>query len=774
LQEKIHPLENHIEIFLAAFSLLFIEVIFFKTALYILDYMHALMSVAYALCGLAMGAVWAHRMERLSGNGVFLIKLLLVVSLFLSFLNFAFFSSFLFLSPVLILPFAAGNTLISYYLKEKNAYGVYFADLMGAALGVISATVFIPALREENCFLLVGILVLLTIRPHQVPKKAIRAGVLTAILAGMGILGSNLSLDWINLAKITRPGSDSPREKIFSFSDQFELLHSKGSNVQRVDILSPYSPGAVYGNPPPLLYSAYNGLVNDVVRPESYLDLSYRYDPRVIYGLVEKPDFLVIGASAEGVVKTGAAHGGTVTGLEINPQIVDLMKGPLLSYSRNAYDLMKNLYIMDARTYLAAHQEKFDIITLMNSHMARQSGIIGPPEFLHTREAMDAYWDHLTEKGFMVFEEKYYGDFGKLSSVKILNTALEVLKSRGIQNPGNHLFVYHWILNGLSVLGDPSQSNVSHIMIVVKKSGFSQEDWAAVNRWSSRVEYYYSPTHNLMEIFPEDENPTEFTALIRGILSENPESSKQGSTHDFSVLTDDKPFPWSVDKYHALIKSYLVKTGMVFLTILMGLVVYGARVEKTGFNSSFLLLFAYFALTGLGYFVIEIGLMNFYQIFVGSPTYAFVFILGTLLLSSGIGSWFFQQSERKSPGLIFSFILLGCAFHLFFGRQVISMIGAGPLHNAVIIALMVFPLGFCMGIPFPFGIEMAKIARGRNSSPIFFAANALFSAFAVLFGFYLTVAHGFKATFGMGILIYGVSFLLITVLKTSAHKKVHM
>ncbi|MBU4053307.1 MAG: hypothetical protein KKA41_02980, partial [Proteobacteria bacterium] len=63
---------------------------------------------------------------------------------------------------------------------------------------------------------------------------------------------------------------------------------------------------------------------------------------------------------------------------------------------------------------------------------------------------------------------------------------------------------------------------------------------------------------------------------------------------------------------------------------------------------------------------------------------------------------------------------------------------------------------------------------GRNSSPIFFAANALFSAFAVLFGFYLTVAHGFKATFGMGILIYGVSFLLITVLKTSAHKKVHM
>jgi hypothetical protein len=770
LKEKTRAFENHQEVFLTAFSLLFIEILFFKTALYILDYLHALMAVAYALCGLAAGAVAAHRMDTLSNKGLFWIKILLVFSLFLCFLNFVFFSSFLFLSPVLILPFAAGNVLISYYIKENNAHGVYFADLAGAATGVMCATFILPGLREENCFLLVGIVVLFSIRPLQAGRKSIRVAALASGILGLVLLGLNLHLDWINLARITIPSKETTREKIFHHHE-LDLLYSKGSNVQRIEVLSPYFPQAGDDEAPPILYVAFNGLVNDVVRPENYDRLAYRYDPRVIYGLVEKPDFLVIGTSAEGVVKTAAAHGGKVTGLEINPQIVELMKGPLLSYSKNAYDLLESLHTMDARTYLNAHSNPFDIITLMNSHMARQSGLIGPPEFLHTREAIQAYWTHLTDEGYLVFEEKYYRDSGTMSSIKILATILDVLKAQGVQNPGRHLFVYHWILNGLSILGDPGQSSVSHVMIVVKKSPFSPANWEAVRNWATRVEFYYRPTHDLVEIFPVDEKPSEFTSRVRDIITESHGSSYLRASNDFSVITDDKPFPWSVDKDHTLIKSYLIKIGLVCLLILMGLAVYGVRVEKTVFSAKLLLLWAYFALTGLGYFVIEIGLMNFYQIFMGSPTHAFIFILGALLLSSGMGSWFSRRFAPRGSLLTFTLILIICAFHQFFGRQIISILGAGPLHNSTIIALMVFPLGFCMGIPFPLGIETAKTGLGRDRAAIFFAVNTLFSAFAVIFGFYLSVAHGFKNTFATGIGLYAVSFLIIAALFHLFHQK---
>lgn len=770
MKEKKRVLENHLEVFLTAFSLLFIEILFFKTALYILDYLQALMVVAYALCGLAAGAVAAHRMATLSNRRLFGIKLLLVFSLFLCFLNFVFFSSSLFLSPVLILPFAAGNILISYYMKENNAHGVYFADLGGAATGVLCATFFLPVLREENCFLLVGIVILFSIRPLQAGTKTIRVTMGVAAILGLALLGLNLHLDWINFARITIPSKPSPREKIFHHHD-LDLLYSKGSNIQRIEVLSPYAFQAWEDEAPPILYVAFNGLVNDVVRPENHDRLTYRYDPRVVYGLIEKPDFLVIGTSAEGVVKTGAAHGGKVTGLEINPQIVALMKGPLLSYSKNAYDLLESLHTLDARTYLNTHPKPFDIITLMNSHMARQSGLMGPPEFLHTREAIHAYWTHLTDQGFMVFEEKYYRDSGMMSSIKILATILDVLKAQGVQNPGNNVFVYHWILNGLSILGDPGQSTVSHVMIVVKKRPFSPTHWEAVQDWANRVRFYYRSTHELVEIFPVDEKPSEFTRRVRDILMESPGSSTLRDTNDFSVITDDKPFPWSVDKNHTLIKSYLLKIGLVCLGILLGLAVYGVRVEKTLLSAKLLLLWAYFALTGLGYFVIEIGLMNFYQIFMGSPTHAFIFILGALLLASGMGSWFSRRFTPRGSLLTFCLILIGCAFHLFFGRHIMSILGAGPLHNSMIIALMVFPLGFCMGIPFPLGIETAKAGLGRDRAAIFFAVNTLFSAFAVIFGFYLSVAHGFQTTFATGIALYAVSFLIIAALFRLFHQK---
>ena len=745
-----------VEIFLMAFSLLFIEVLFFKTALYIRDYLNALLTVSYALSGLAIGAVIAHFCRRLSEMQIFFIKFIFIVSILLSFLNFIYFSNILFLSPVLILPFSAGNIMISYFLKQYHASRVYFFDLTGAAAGVISSLAFIPLLREENCFILVITVTLISSCFNLEKRKAVLIPVMTAAVISLGLLGYNLRFDPINLARITRVSPDGLKDKIFFYPDDFKILHSKGSNVQRIEVLSPAYAGFEETDRPPLLYTAYNGLINDVVRPEPYTSLSYRYDPRVIYGLVQAPDFLVIGASAEGVVKTGAAHGGTVTGLEINPQIIDLMKGPLFSYSRDAYELLDRLYEMDARTYLHQHDTRFDIITLMNSHMARQSGIVGSPEFLHTREAVHAYLDHLTDEGLVIFEEKYYGNRGRMSSLKIINTIMSVLRSEGIQSPEDHLLVYHWILNGLSILGDPGQPSVFHVMIVAKKMPFTEKDRSAIDQWAGRVEYFYGRTHEIKEIYPLNEDASPFTDAIHAFIGKGtkPGPGPELSTVDLSVITDDKPFPWSVDKDHDAVKSLLFKTGGLCLILLAVLGFFYGKYEKAPSRPGFLIPAAYFGLIGLGYFILEIGLMNFYQIYMGSPTYAFIFILATLLFSSGLGSYFSHRMKTAHSLSAFLAIFLICAFHLFAGRKIPAFLGADPLINSIIIAATVFPLGFFMGIPFPFGLELAKKRFGETSSVLLFAVNCLFSAFAVVFSFFLSVIYGFKITFAIGAGLY--------------------
>jgi hypothetical protein len=226
---------------------------------------------------------------------------------------------------------------------------------------------------------------------------------------------------------------------------------------------------------------------------------------------------------------------------------------------------------------------------------------------------------------------------------------------------------------------------------------------------------------------------------------------------DFSVISDDKPFPWATDKNQSVLKSYLLKIGFVCLILLIILTGYWKfSGKKRLMHSPFILLFLYFGLIGLGYFIFETGLIHFYQIYTGSPTRTFVFILGTLLFSSGLGSYFSKHFPPKRYVFIFIGILVVSLYHLFINKQIIlPLFIASPLANSILIAMTVFPLGFLMGIPFPHGIEFLK--KGSTYSPdtsFFFAINCIFSTFAVMLSFYLSVAFGFIVLFSLGIICY--------------------
>ena len=126
----------------------------------------------------------------------------------------------------------------------------------------------------------------------------------------------------------------------------------------------------------------------------------------------------------------------------------------------------------------------------------------------------------------------------------------------------------------------------------------------------------------------------------------------------------------------------------------------------------------YFSFIGLAYLILEIGLMNFYQVHTGSPAYCFAFILGTLLPASGLDSRFAAIFGKHRVLWGFGGILLFPGYHLCFGRSVIAFFSAGPLTNSMLIAATVFPLRFFMGMPFPMGLETAKKHLGEKNSPV--------------------------------------------------------
>ena len=144
-----------------------------------------------------------------------------------------------------------------------------------------------------------------------------------------------------------------------------------------------------------------------------------------------------------------------------------------------------------------------------------------------------------------------------------------------------------------------------------------------------------------------------------------------------------------------------------------------------------------------------------------APTNTFIFILATLLFASGLGSYFSKKYSSKKMFFVFLGILILSVYHYYINKNLIPLMGARPIWNCLMISLTVFPLGFLMGIPFPYGLESVKKEFSGSPVAFFFALNCVFSTFAVFFSFYFSVNYGFSMTFGSGITCYFLSMLLL-------------
>ena len=765
--------KNCREVFIIAFVLFFLETLYFKTSLFILDYLNAQLIISYALLGLGIGAIISHRIKSLTENMIIGLKLLIILFIILSFLNFILLPDYLFFSPILIIPFALGNIIIANYLKADDARKIYFFDLAGATAGVLFTLFLIPLFREENCFIIIIMIMGFSLQAREYNNQAaFNAGYAIMFFCAALLLYNLLYNDWLNFVKITRCAPGIYDKKVFCLGDDVQPAYSKGSNVQRIDALTirnddlknlflkiPYyhkypeyiTPNADW------IYVAFDGQVNDSIinTPYNY----YYHDPRIIRGLFVDPEFLLIGASAQGVVKSAYATSGSgrITGVELNPQIINLMQKKRTFYS-GIYPLMNELENINGRTYLdlLPKTKKFDIITMMNIHTINDVSRVGAPEGLHTYEAINSMLDHLSERGFITIEERLFNEQGKLGSLKILNTIMQVMKDRGFKNPEEHIFYYNWIceLMSLKVYGSREMSQ-----IVIKQTPFTKSDWEKINSWRFDVDNYFGikGIYRIIAIYPINEAKTPYSDQVNAVI--NGKADIAGV--DLSVITDDKPFPWSVYTDNSLVKSPLIKIGLICLVLLLLISIYwlifNPVVNKTDFAAQSL----YFSLIGLGYFIIETGLINFYQISTGSPAYSFIFVLATLLLSSGIGSYVSKYFSPKKTIWAFGGILIFCLYHLFLSKNLIVGFGGSALNNSLLVGLTILPLGFCMGIPFPSMLQKIKAGISQEHIPYFFAVNCLFSTFAVILSFYLSVTYGLKFTFAIGIFCYAVSFVFL-------------
>ncbi len=732
-----------------SFTVIFLEIIFFQMLTIFGDYLTANSIISTALLGIAVGGlIGFFSLSKKPLQTIISASFLLPIFILIAF--FAIIKMMdtpLLASILMMLPFVCASVIITIVLARAKTYFIYFIDLIGAAIGALLVSHSLSCFREEGSVLILCAFTFLIVGCFVVTHPSRRIKTLLTILLLIGFIISfvfgflNLQNDWLNIVRIEIK-KQYPRAKV---------LFSKSSFVGRYDIIrrKPYYSG---------LSTYENGRITDHIRKRSTEE--YQIDPRVPHTLMKDPVTLIIGLSGDGITKTAKCLSKKVYGVEINPATVRLQTNELVKYNSNSY---KNIdyQIIDGRTYIDKSNQKFDIITLMNSHTARgrTSGRAPSPEYLHTYEAIESYLEHLTERGVLIIEEPVNIPRREPPIWKLLVTMQKALLDNGITHPEQHFFIFQW-----------KTKRNNYIQILMKKTPLSNEDILNLKQWlwdvDNRKKLEKSAGQRLGPITtkttilhtPDEPSMTNYSRILKGDVNEN-----FLQAHNLNVTTDDRPFHFDVDPSHPEIKKAYSRTLFIVLILLPVFLLFliPNRAKLRGTLSYIFIV----SLTGLGYLLIEIVLMQRYEIFLGLPIITFSTVLGTLLVFSGLGSLWSGHIGRKSVLISQGILVLLLLLHLRWIPSLLPLVNSISLTAKVALsAITLAPLAFLMGVPFPFILRIAK-SKKMGSPAILFAISGVTSALAVPLALNISTSFGLHSVFQISIIVYVIVGLSMIVLQ---------
>jgi len=260
--------------------------------------------------------------------------------------------------------------------------------------------------------------------------------------------------------------------------------------------------------------------------------------------------------------------------------------------------------------------------------------------------------------------------------------------------------------------------------------------------------------------------------------TDDPESIYRRHHADISPVVDDRPFffqgvkPSAVprafrdaamtdsrDGISLLVRLLYVSVALVLLFILVPLMFRGSA-NRRELPVAWL---GYFSCLGVGFMLIEIGLMQRFVLFLGHPVYSLSVILFTLLLGGGTGS---ALSRRVGPnaGAAVSLVIPAIMVAALIYSAVLpslfnSWIGLARPARILLSVVLLLPLGVLLGIPLPVGVRMLGTTRpgllawawGINGAMSIFGASA-----AIL----IAMNWGFTRVATVGAAVYGVAWLI--------------
>jgi hypothetical protein len=485
---------------------------------------------------------------------------------------------------------------------------------------------------------------------------------------------------------------------------------------------------------------------------------------------------LIIGPGGGWDVSRALASGShDITAVEINDIIATTVMREKFAFMSGGLYLRPDVHVHveDGRSFVRRSTDKFQVIqaTLVDTWASTAAGAFALSENnLYTTDAFRDYLSHLTADGMVCFTR--WGFEPPRESLRLVSLAMAALDQLGETQPWRHVIVGR---DG-SVQGFGAKDTV---LVSRKPLGEAEID---------RARSLFAAAHMEAVYLPGSEVRNQFHDLL---LSPNPAEYQRNYTFDITPVSDNRPFffytvqprdLWNFVKtasresedYKAVNKALPLLFGLLAvslvataLILVMPPLVLGTRLPRHPGVIRFLL---YFLFIGTGYILIEVGLIQKFVLFLGHPTYALTVVIFSLLTSSGLGSFASRRLLGSDEGRLIK--ALGCvallaALLAFLVSGLLSSLVWMPLAFKIVLTVVLLtPLGFVMGMPFPTALrrlERMHAPSVRWAWSLNAAASVMGSVGALVCGIYL----GLIQTLVIGGLFYLAALAVVARVSTT-------
>lgn len=762
-----------------SFATLLLELALTRLFSVVLFYHFAFLAISLALLGLGAGGVFAYiykvRLERyateylaprisMASSLMMLVMLEVVlrvpVTLRLDWTSF-FRLTIIYISAAI--PFFFTGLLFSvvFAREQERISQLYGADLMGGALACLGVVLLLSWIGGPNSILFAAMCMAAAgafWATGSTKKKVLLVAALPLVLVVANVATHGRVADIVYAKGIRRSRSWTEFAKWNAIS-RVEVDRTGAAKAIVID-----ADASTY------LMSADPAKWND---PAWNADLMSAA-PSVVNVLRPHGDYAIIGpGGGVDVLRALVAGSPSVTGIEINPIIAtDIMRRRYADYAYHLYERPEvHLHVSDGRSFVRSSEDRYDVLqmTLVDTWASTAAGAFALSENnLYTVDAFREYFDHLKPDGIIAVTRWEFKE--PREALRVVSQAMEALYQMGVQDPRNHFIV---VSEGeLNTDGRP-------VTVLAKKSPFTGEEVHTVLA-------HINETKDLHLVHAPN---IPGAAGVPGQTSYAAEQARRpfddlidGNGRDFFIaqypynikpVSDNAPFFFFTFKTGRLLEQirhpgsvgidWKVNLGVAVLFILLGISVVAVLAflivplaVHTSAHVAGVWPLLYFIAVGLGYILVEITMIQRFVLFLGHPTYALTVVVFLMLLSSGAGSivarrWSAEWSRVRLPILLIVLVLAAYIFVL--PKMLAAWVGWALSLKLLASALLLAPMGFLMGMPFPTGLRSLHNTEA-GAIEWAWAMNAAASVLGSVLAMVIAVHFGLAVTLACGAVAY--------------------